>query len=310
MSADAYDILAMGELLVDLIGDVPADGLAATERFVRRAGGSPANMARTAALTGARTALISCVGDDGLGAFLRSDLDATGVDTRFLQTVDAPTSTVLVSRTTGTPDFLAFRHADAMLSAPLAPPEVLASARMAHTTSFALSRPPARSAILAALATAAGAGAQITIDANFAPEIGPSADEARDLLREVTGHGAFVKVSDDDLARLFGDERQHADAIDTLHAWGAALVCLTRGKDGSVLSWADGTETAEVPVAPVEAVGDATGAGDAFWGGFLASHLAGADPAACARRGAAIAARKLETTGPLTAPIDLDAITL
>ena len=82
-------------------------------------------------------------------------------------------------------------------------------------------------------------------------------------------------------------------------------MCLTRGADGALVVW-DG-HVAEVPAEPVEAA-DATGAGDAFWGGFLAAWLGGQAPPACARAGARMAALKLSRVGPLPDRVDAAAV--
>ncbi len=301
------DILSIGEILIDLIGHDPADSLADTDAFDRHPGGSPANMARTAALAGADVAMAGCVGGDGFGELLRKELRAVGVDTRYIQTPApspeesaVPTTVVLLSRTMGTPDFVVFRRADTQLQLPVVPPEVLSATRIAHTTSFALSREPARTAILTTLRDAATAGAQVSLDANYMARVGPDRGTGQSLIREVCGLGALVKVSLDDIRRIFGTSVDPNDAVQTLHEWGAGLVCLTRGGDGSHVSWERGSQSADVPIAPVDVSGDATGAGDAFWGGFLTAFLEEMSPKSCAERGARVAARKLETTGPLT----------
>lgn len=298
-SGAAYDIIAMGELLVDLIGD-EGSGLADTSRFERRQGGSPANLVRTMALAGRRAALVACVGDDGLGEFLIDELEAVGVDTRFVRTTrTAPTSTVLLSRSAETAEFVAYRHADALLDASHVPFDVLTSARVVHTTCFALSRPPARTLVLDAFRRVADGGGRLSLDANYAPAIWSDRAEARGLLREVCGLEPYVKVSEDDLTRLFGNGTNLADGVTQLHEWGAPLVCLTLGSDGCRVSWDGGDRTADVAPAPVDGVVDATGAGDAFWGGFLSATLDGRDPADCARAAGRVAAQKLQATGPL-----------
>lgn len=306
------DILSIGEILIDLIGQDLADGLSDTEAFDRHPGGSPANMARTAALLGADVTMVGCVGDDGFGTLLRDELRAVGVDTQYIQMPAqapgegaVPTTVVLLSRTMGTPDFVVFRRADAQLQLPVVPPEVLSATRIAHTTSFALSREPARTAILTTLRDASQAGAKISLDANYMATIGPDRDTGQSIIQDVCGLGALVKVSLDDVQRIFGSADDARGAVRQLHRWGAKLVCLTQGRKGCRVSWDDGHEVAEVPVVPVDVVGDATGAGDAFWGGFLTALLHGMSPEQCAERGSQVAARKLETTGPLTEPFVL-----
>ncbi|HHP7237735.1 carbohydrate kinase family protein [Longibacter sp.] len=306
-SLSAYDVLALGELLVDLIGTYPEGTLRETPSFERRQGGSPANLVRTVALTGQRAALVACVGDDGLGTFLHDELGGVGVDTRFIRTaMKAPTTCVVLSRSTATSEFIAYRHADAQLREEQIPDGVLQSAGIVHTTAFALSREPARSVILSALRTADAAGGRCSIDVNYAPGIWPDRDEAATVLRDVVSRASYVKVSDDDLDRLFGTDGSSPDRVQQLHDWGADVVCLTRGPEGCRVSRDGGAEIKIVPAVPVDAVADATGAGDAFWGGFLSASIDGHDPFRAARLGSEVAAQKLQSVGPLTGiePID------
>jgi len=306
-SLPAFDVLALGEVLVDLIGNRPEGTLRDTPSFERRQGGSPANLVRTVALTGRRAALVACVGDDGLGAFLHDELGGMGVETRFIRTApNTPTSCVLLSRSAATSEFIAYRHADAQLSNEQIPDAVLQSSSIVHTTAFALSREPARSVILSAVKTAVAAGGRCSIDVNYAPSIWPDRDDAIRVLRDVVSRASYVKVSDDDLDRLFGTDGSSQDRIDQLHDWGADIVCLTRGPEGCRVSRDGDADVATVPAAPVDTVADATGAGDAFWGGFLAASVDGHDPVRAAHLGSRVAAQKLRSVGPLTRiePID------
>ncbi len=105
-----YALVAVGELLADLIGTEFTQNLSDTETFRRFQGGSPANLAANMARLGNSTALVACVGNDNLGAYLTHKVAETGVDTAYIATDSmAPTSIVLVSRTKGTPDFIAYR---------------------------------------------------------------------------------------------------------------------------------------------------------------------------------------------------------
>jgi sugar/nucleoside kinase (ribokinase family) len=81
-----YDLLAVGELLVDLIGQDLADDLRQTRDFHRYQGGSPANMAANMARLGNRAALVACVGNDNLGVYLKDRVAESGVETHFIAT--------------------------------------------------------------------------------------------------------------------------------------------------------------------------------------------------------------------------------
>jgi fructokinase len=303
--AGACDVVVAGEVLADLITTEATDDLGGSVAFERHAGGSPANLASNLARLGVPVALVASVGDDGFGRFLRASAERVGVNARFAVR-DEPTSLVAVARSAGTPDFVAYRSADRLLWPSQLPDALLRRARLFHTSGFALSREPARATLLDAAARAHALGLTVSVDVNFAPETNVRRAEQRDVARRMLALGPLVKCSRDDLGRLWGqDAANDGAAVDHLLGLGASLVCLTRGADGALVAWDGGR--AEVPAEPVEAA-DVTGAGDAFWSGFLAAWLAGHDPPACARAGARLAARKLACVGPLPDTVDAAAV--
>ncbi len=299
-------VVVAGEALVDLITTEPVDDLAAAATFERHAGGSPANLATNLARLGVPVALVASVGDDSLGRFLRREAEGAGVRARLATRSDRPTSVVAVARSAGTPDFAVYRMADRDLRPDQLPDALLAGARLFHTSGFALSREPARATLLDAARRAVGLGLVVSIDVNFAPVTEGQRAEQQDAARQILALGPLVKCSHDDLARLWGaDADSDHVAVDRLRQLGASLVCLTRGADGALVVGDDGA--VEVPAEPVDAV-DATGAGDAFWSGFLAAWLGGQSPPACARAGARMAALKLARAGPLPVRVDAEAV--
>ncbi len=302
MALKKYGLVAAGELLVDLIGMDFTEDLYSAESFRRVQGGSPANLSANMARLGHSTALVSCVGQDNPGRYLIEQVAKTGVDTGFI-TVDAehPTSMVLVSRTKGTPDFVAYREADTQLFAHHFPDILLGQASVFHTTCFALSRDPARSGILDAARRARALGVVLSLDANYAPSLWPDRVEAQRVIAEYV-KGGLLKLSDDDAERLFGREVEADEVFSLFHGQGIQLICYTLGGDGSMISWEGGARRELYPVEPVE-VKDATGAGDAYWAGFLTAFLDGHDPEVCAKAGARMAARKISSTTPLPAQL-------
>ena len=304
-AAGNLDVVVAGEVLVDFISTEPVEDLGAAGSFERHAGGSPANLATNLARLGVPVALVASVGADSLGRFLRREVERVGVDARLATRPEAPTSVVTVARSAGTPDFAVYRSADRLLDATQLPDVLLRRARLFHTSGFALSREPGRSVLLDAAARAHGLGLAVSIDINFAPSTAERRAEQQDAARQYLALGALVKCSHDDLGRLWGEAMSDTEAVDRLHRLGARVVCLTRGADGAVVSWDGGR--AKVPAEPVEAV-DATGAGDAFWSGFLAAWLRGLGPVACAEAGGRMAALKLARVGPLPDRVDAEAV--
>jgi fructokinase len=86
------------------------------------------------------------------------------------------------------------------------------------------------------------------------------------------------------------------------HDLGPKTVILTMGKEGSLLS-EDGRLLCHMPARSIE-VKDATGAGDAFWAGFLVALLDGHPRERCLLFAREVVELKLQTVGTLPASID------
>ena len=303
-SSRPYALLSVGELLADFIGHHVASSLLDTQDFRRYQGGSPANMATNMARLSSRVALVACVGNDNIGRYLTRQIDESGVDTQFITTdPEEPTTIVLVSRTAGTPDFVAYRHADCQLKPEQLPDSLLSQTQLFHTTCFALSHQPAQRTIIDAAHRAHAAGCQVTIDANYAPSIWSDRQQAWQVLGDYFSAGALVKVSEDDAERLYGSPQSPERILDDFHRMGASLICLTLGADGSLVSYDGGAKQARISGRKIDVV-DVTGAGDAYWAGFLTAYLDGYAPGNCAHAGAALAKMKLTRPGPLPDKID------
>ena len=215
------------------------------------------------------------------------------------------TSVVFVSRTTGTPDFEAFRAGDAELTPDEVSEEAIRRSRLVHASTFALSRQPCRDAVMHAFALARQHGKLISLDPNYSPRVWPDQREAMAALQELYALATVTKPSLDDASRLFGEGLRPEAYVERFHAWGPRLVILTMGKNGVMVS-NDGYIT-HIPALPVHVV-DATGAGDAFWAGYVVSLLDGHDPVFCAHVAQAVVAQKLQRVGPLPSSVDRQAL--
>lgn len=285
-------LVSVGEVLVDLLSVEPAASLSEVQSFSRMLGGAPANVAVTAAALGYPSSVIGKVGDDGFGQFVRRELQRLGVDDRWIAVdTERPTTVVAVTRTVDTPDFVAWRGADAELVAGDVPQQL--DVRAIHTSAFALSREPSRAAVITALQRAREAGALVSVDVNYSQRIWT--EDPAPTLRKALALADTVKVSADDLKRLDPSlsVSQHVRAI---HDLGPTTVVVTGGAAGASLS--RGGDFDAVPAPAVDVV-DVTGAGDALCAGYLVAVLEGLEPIDALRSGVAVAARKVQTVGPL-----------
>ena len=83
----AFDFIAIGEILSDLISCTELESLKDANTYQRFVGGQPTNLSRNMALLGNNTALAACVGSDTIGEHIIEQLRLTSVDTRYLQTI-------------------------------------------------------------------------------------------------------------------------------------------------------------------------------------------------------------------------------
>lgn len=287
-------LLAIGELLADLISQEFVESLDQARTFSIFQGGSPSNVCANVHWLGYPATLVSCVGSDGVGKMLVDEIRKTGLDDSAIHVSDEyPTSIVLVGRSRGTPDFTAYRMADAQI--PPVNPQLVESAAIVHSCAFALSREPARSSILKAFEHAFNLGKVISADWNFAPSIWGH-DDGRKVFDRLCSFRPLLKFSMDDIERFTGiTDAEAAKAF--LDPFACLLTCLTMGKDGVWFKSSGGWEYQ--PSAPVERVVDTTGAGDAFWSGVLTAWNNRKSPADCVQEGLRVAAMKVQKMGPL-----------
>lgn len=300
------DILSAGELLVDFITAEFVQTLDEAFLFKRIPGGSPANLAMNMARLDNKALLAATVGNDDMGHVLRNYIGKLGVDTTYIAQVEEPTTLILVTRSAAVSSFQAYRGADAMLSIRQFPYQRFEEIGIFHTTCFALSKQPAQHVLLEAAEKAKRAGCQLSIDANYSEKIWPDRREAQRLLTELSRLRTLVKISDVDWTRLYDDESPAPDAvIDHFLKMGATEVCFTLGEKGCWVG--NGEERHFLPARKVE-VKDTTGAGDAFWSGYLTARLDEKSLLECAIAGRRMAELKLAHFGPLPDKVDRAAI--
>jgi len=291
------DILCVGETLIDFIGTQTEQPISLTTDYHRYLGGSPTNVAMNMARLGLNVQMVATVGKDGFGNYILDKLNETGITTSSVRRIEAhPTSVIFVNRTIHTPDFIAIRGADAHIEETQIPDSILEQTKIFHTSCFALSKQPARETIMSKANQAKEAGCQLSIDINYSEQIWPNTSEVAQIIADYCALEPLVKVSQDDMDRLFGTGLSHEQIFTNLHGFGAKLVCLTLGKNGAKLS-ESGKPVLELSALKVEKIMDATGAGDAFWSGFLFSWLNGKSNQKSMETALEMAAVKLQNVG-------------
>lgn len=76
------DVITIGRASVDLYGGQVGGRLEDMASFQKYIGGSPTNIAAGTARLGLKSALVTRVGDEHMGRFIREELAREGVDVR------------------------------------------------------------------------------------------------------------------------------------------------------------------------------------------------------------------------------------
>lgn len=295
-------------MLIDFIGHEVNTSINKTKDYHRFLGGSPTNVAVNASRLGLHAVLVASCGNDGLGDYVIRKLKSNQVNFQHVRkSKTAPTSVIFVSKSTETPDFIPYRQADCEIFESQLPDEIIAQAKIFHTTCFALSKNPARETILNRAKKAAELGVKLSIDINFSERIWPNREEAKQVLKEYLANDPLVKLSEDDCYRLFAEEKSEAFIFNYFHQLGASTICLTKGKNGVVVSDIKQGVFFQ-PAFQINEIKDTTGAGDAFWTGFLYAEIQNKSLEDCVTLAQKLAGIKLQNVGRLPENINIKEI--
>lgn len=261
------DVVALGELLIDFTESGISPG--GMKLFERNPGGAVANVLAAVARLGNSAAFLGKVGDDMHGRFLKETLERAGIDITGLVMTPAFFTTlafVAISETgERTFSFARKPGADTQLCVNEVDEAVVCDAKVFHIGSLSMTDEPVRSATLYAIALAKEAGADISYDPNYRASLWKDEKIAQKRMRELLPFVDVMKLSEEEIQLLTGRE-DTVSAARHLNELGIPCVAVTLGRNGALVSVRG--ETMNVAGFPLSAV-DTTGAGDAFWGGFL-----------------------------------------
>jgi 2-dehydro-3-deoxygluconokinase len=281
-------VAVIGEVLIEISADQPFQpGLMV--RF--GISGDALTSAAAAAASGARTALITRVGDDELGQAIIGRAGELGIDTSLIKRVPGQQGVYFaVADPSGQRQFAYARRGSAACT--LSPddlagcpvPDLILSSGIACAISASAA---------ATVAAAARWAPRFVLDPNFRPRLTSAADAARTLASLAPLAAVVTPSAPEETQALLGTG-DPAAAASALRGLGAGAVAVTCGADGVLI---DDGQQQRISAAPAPVLTDQTGAGDVF-AGTLAGRLALGDTLAeAARLGVAAASLSLAGQG-------------
>ncbi|WP_336071393.1 bifunctional 5-dehydro-2-deoxygluconokinase/5-dehydro-2-deoxyphosphogluconate aldolase [Nitratireductor rhodophyticola] len=289
----SLDLITIGRSSVDLYGAQVGGRLEDMGSFNKYIGGSPTNIAAGTARLGLKSALITRVGDEHMGRFIREELQREGVDTRGVVTdPERLTALVLLGiRDQEQFPLIFYREncADMALGEEDIDPDFIAEARCVCATGTHLSHPRTEAAVLKALRLAREHGALTALDIDYRPNLwglaGHGAGESRFIESErVTAKLQSTLplfdliVGTEEEFHIAGGSTDTMEALKTVRALTDAVLVCKRGPmgasafTGAIPGTLDEGEAGEG--FPIE-VFNVLGAGDGFMSGLLKGWLSG-----------------------------------
>ena len=288
--------MTVGRVSVDLYAREQGVGFSDVETFAKSIGGSPTNVAVAAARLGRRAALVTAVGDDPFGEYVRIALTRFGVDTRFVgthPTLRTPLAFAAMNPPEE-PQLLFYREPaapDMQIEIGSIDRDAVRAATILWISASALSAEPSRGTALALM----GDRDRFTtiIDLDYRPTFWRDEAEASAVVGAAL-ELAGTAVGNREECRIAVGTADPGSAADALLARGCRLAVVKQGGDGVLVATAGEREVVRGLRVPVVC---GLGAGDAFGGALCHGLLAGWTPAECVRfanaAGAIVASRLL-----------------
>jgi 5-dehydro-2-deoxygluconokinase len=287
----SLDLITIGRSSVDLYGAQVGGRLEDMASFHKYLGGSPTNIAAGAARLGLRSALITRVGDEHMGRFIREELQREGVDTRGVATDhERLTALVLLGiRDEHQFPLIFYREncADMALSEDDIDESFIAEARAVVATGTHLSHPRTEAAVLKALNLARKHGARTGLDIDYRPNLWGLAGhgdgesryiESAAVTAKLQGHLPLFDliVGTEDEFHIAGGSTDTLEALRAVRERTPAILICKRGAAGAVAITGAVPDSLDNAISgrgfPIE-VFNVLGAGDGFMAGLLKGWL-------------------------------------
>jgi sugar/nucleoside kinase (ribokinase family) len=297
MTGTDLDVLTLGMMMGEVAPPHAGGGFGDGRGLVLFPSGSMTIFALALARLGSRVGLLSRVGDDDLGRWMRERVEDAGIDTEGVASIAGQLTPLALASVDamGNKSFSYYRFSG--ISDPLAtlraadvPDAALRRARIFDFGEASLRSPLMRAETLLLVQRARDLGLAVCYTPNYRASAwsgGPV--EAADMQRRALALADVVLMNDEESELLSGCSDPSAAALGIV-ALGPSVAVITSGSNGAIVAM-DGAVT-NIPAVPVNVVFD-IGAGDSFHAGFLAIWRPGGDPVSAARFASHTAALKI-----------------
>ena len=264
-----YDVTALGELLIDFT----ENGISGQGNPVLEAnpGGAPCNVLSMLSKLGHKGAFIGKIGDDMFGNQLTYAIKEVGIDTTGLKRDSQVHTTLAFVHTLedGDREFSFYRNpgADMMLSESDIDETLIKDSKIFHFGSLSMTDEVCRKATRKAIEIAEKSGAILSYDPNLREPLWKSMDEAKEQILYGMQHCNVLKISDNEIQWLTGEEDYTAGVNWIRERYQIQLILVSMGKEGS-RAYYNGTMVEVKPFLQKNTI-ETTGAGDTFCGCVL-----------------------------------------
>ena len=264
-------VICPGEALIDFVSMDIGKTLKATDGFIKKAGGAPANVAAAISKLGAEAYFCGTVGDDAFGGFLEDTLNNNNINTELLFKIKNNTTFAFVSlMENGERDFEFARDADECLTFDMISDRLEEFDLYHFGSATAFMGGNLKDTYFKLKEYAKSNNKIISFDANYRESLfGNNKEEFIKCCKEFIVDSNIVKLSEEE-AKLISGIEDIKEASQYIVNLGCENLMVTLGKEGNLLSNREKQiliKTKEVKMK------DATGAGDAFIGAVIAQIL-------------------------------------
>jgi len=290
--------LVVGRAGMDLYADPPGSAAETATRFAAALGGSSGNIAAGLSRQGVAVDLLTCVSDDSVGRFVRSELESYGVGTRHVKVLADGSRTSLAvteTRIEDTQNTLYRNNAsDLLLNEAHVADADFKDFDALVVTGTALAAQPSRHATLLAMERARESGSLVVLDLDYRPYSWPGSREASETYRSAIDLSDLVVGNDDEFAVVAEGSLESGRILAEKLGTHQKAVIYKMGENGSIVfEQAESFKTGIFPVTAIKPMG----AGDAFLALVLASLTEGRSMRDAVLSGSAAAAMVVSRFG-------------